>query len=140
MNIRLREIRKKKGYSLKKLGKMTGIALSTIGNYETGRYSISQEFLSRIAKELDVTVQEIMPHAEDKKEKFSVADHQPEWHINGTRRRVVEQPPDEKLYRHFTLEWLRGAFAAATAAGDVASAAYLGSLIVEREKEGTTHE
>jgi len=56
VNTRLRSTRREKGVSLKKLSEMTGIGLSTIGNYETGKYPISQEFLSRIAATLDVTV------------------------------------------------------------------------------------
>jgi len=61
MSSELKAVRKSRGITLKKLSKSTGIALSTLGNYETGRYPLSQEFLERVAKELHVDVGDISP-------------------------------------------------------------------------------
>ena len=59
MSSELKVVRKSQGITLKKLAAKTGIALSTLGNFETGRYPLSQEFLERVAKELHVDVSEI---------------------------------------------------------------------------------
>lgn len=59
---RLRQVRKEKGYTIKRLSAETGIAVSTIGNYETGKYPMSDARLSRIADTLGVKSADIEQH------------------------------------------------------------------------------
>jgi transcriptional regulator with XRE-family HTH domain len=55
----LREIRQKRGFSLRELAKRSGVGISTIGNYETGRGNASSEILKKLAAVLRVSPSEI---------------------------------------------------------------------------------
>ncbi|MDF3129257.1 helix-turn-helix domain-containing protein [Kiritimatiellaeota bacterium B1221] len=55
----LRNIRKNMGYTLKSLSEESGIGVSTIGNYETGKTEMSEESLKKIASILKVTTEEL---------------------------------------------------------------------------------
>lgn len=55
----LKKLRKNKGITLKELAAKTGLGVSTIGNFETGRYEMAQENLKKIADVLEVSILEI---------------------------------------------------------------------------------
>lgn len=61
MNNFLKQVRTLKQLTLKELADKTGISFSTIGNYETGKRGISDEYLKKIATALQVPVSEIAP-------------------------------------------------------------------------------
>ncbi len=54
--IRLREIRKKAGMTMKELGAVIGVAESTISQYETGKREPDYETLLRISEYFGVSV------------------------------------------------------------------------------------
>lgn len=56
MMLRLREVRKKKHYTMKQLGEMVGLSESTISLYETGKHEPDHATLVRIARILDTSV------------------------------------------------------------------------------------
>jgi transcriptional regulator with XRE-family HTH domain len=55
----LRNIRKQKGLTLKELARRAGVGVSTLGNFETMKYEISQEMIENLAKTLEVKPQDI---------------------------------------------------------------------------------
>ena len=55
----LKEIRQKRGLTLRSLSSLSGIGASTIGNYENGKTTISETSLKRIASALDVSIDAI---------------------------------------------------------------------------------
>lgn len=57
---RLRELREKKGYSLKKLGEETVMNASVLGNYERGDRNPKQEVWKKLADYFGVSVPYIM--------------------------------------------------------------------------------
>lgn len=57
---RLRELREKKGYSLKKLGEETAMNASVLGNYERGDRNPKQEVWKKLADYFGVSVPYIM--------------------------------------------------------------------------------
>lgn len=77
---RLRELRKAKGLSMKELGKMFGLAESTISLYESGKRQPDTEIIKRFANFFGVSVdyllgvsQEEEPeYTEDEKELFEL--------------------------------------------------------------------
>lgn len=77
---RLRELRKAKGLSMKELGKMFGLAESTISLYESGKRQPDTEIIKRFANFFGVSVdyllgvsQEEEPeYTEDEKELFDL--------------------------------------------------------------------
>jgi transcriptional regulator with XRE-family HTH domain len=56
----LKKLRKNKGLTLKQLSEKSGLGLSTLGNFETGRYDMSPGNLEKLAEVLEVSVQEIL--------------------------------------------------------------------------------
>ena len=56
----IREIRKEKGLTMKKLGELVGVTESAIGQYETGRRKPDYEMLLRISEALDSSVDELL--------------------------------------------------------------------------------
>lgn len=59
-NVHIREIRKEKGLTMKKLGELVGVTESAIGQYETGRRKPDYEMLLRISEALDSSVDELL--------------------------------------------------------------------------------
>jgi putative transcriptional regulator len=59
MTNRLRSIRKARGLKLRELAKLTGWGLSTISNYEKGRFEASADLLDKLSKILGVTIEQI---------------------------------------------------------------------------------
>lgn len=56
----MRSIRKKKGYTMKALGKAVGVSESTISLYENGKHEPDIVTMRRIADVLNVTVDELL--------------------------------------------------------------------------------
>lgn len=56
----LKRLRKERGFTLKQLSHKSGVALSTISNFELGRSGMSPEFLKKIAGILAVSPAEIL--------------------------------------------------------------------------------
>ena len=56
MNNRIRELRKKKGITMKQLGEVVDLAESTISQYETGKREPDNETLLKISEYFEVTV------------------------------------------------------------------------------------
>jgi transcriptional regulator with XRE-family HTH domain len=56
----LKKIRKLKGWTLKELSERSGIPLSTIGNFETGRTRVSPKVLKRLSTSLRVSENQIL--------------------------------------------------------------------------------
>jgi transcriptional regulator with XRE-family HTH domain len=54
--LRLREIRERKGVSLRVLKKISGVAVSTLARFEAGQGDPQLSTLRKIAKALNVTV------------------------------------------------------------------------------------
>ncbi len=54
--LKLKELRKEKGISLKELGSIVGVAESTMSLYENGKRQPDYETLLRLAEYFDVTV------------------------------------------------------------------------------------
>lgn len=59
MRILIREIRKEKGIKLEALAQLTGISKSTINDYENGLYMPRFDYLLKIAKALEVSLEDI---------------------------------------------------------------------------------
>lgn len=57
---KIREYRKKKGVTMKELGKAVGVSESTISLYETGKHEPDLLTLGRIADFLEVTIDELL--------------------------------------------------------------------------------
>lgn len=60
MELKLREIRKRCGLTMKELGERVGVGESTISQYETGKRQPDYEILLRIADYFGVSVDEIL--------------------------------------------------------------------------------
>ena len=58
--LRLREIRERKGVSLRALKKASGVAVSLLALYETGKGDPQLSTLQKLAKALNVTVAELI--------------------------------------------------------------------------------
>jgi transcriptional regulator with XRE-family HTH domain len=55
----LKKVRKNKGYTLKQLADISGLPVSTIGNFETGKFEMSLEKITILSKVLEVTPEEL---------------------------------------------------------------------------------
>ncbi len=62
---RLRAIRQHRGWSLDELASRSGVGASTISRIETGHRSISFDVLVPLARELDVSVDELVASADE---------------------------------------------------------------------------
>jgi transcriptional regulator with XRE-family HTH domain len=58
--LRLREIRKRKGVSLRALKKTSGVAVSSLAQFEAGQGDPQLSTLRKLAKALNVTVAELI--------------------------------------------------------------------------------
>jgi transcriptional regulator with XRE-family HTH domain len=58
--LRLREIRERKGVTLRALKKMSGVAVSTLARFEAGQGDPQLSTLRKIAKALNVTVAKLI--------------------------------------------------------------------------------
>lgn len=56
----IREIRRQRGITMKQLGKMVGVAESTISQYETGKRQPDNETLLRIGEALNTSVDSLL--------------------------------------------------------------------------------
>lgn len=59
-NMLVKNIRKKKGISLKEFSDMSGLSISFLSNYENGKVNISVASLKKISKALDVPVSQLL--------------------------------------------------------------------------------
>ena len=53
---RIRELRKEKGYSTRKLAELAEITSANVVNIENGKYSVGLDVLSRICKALEADI------------------------------------------------------------------------------------
>ncbi len=65
--LRLRQIRERKGVSLRALKKASSVAVSSLARYEAGQGDPQLSTLRKIAKALGVTVAELIGEKADKK-------------------------------------------------------------------------
>ena len=56
MTNRIRELRKQRGYTMKELGQMIGLAESTVSQYETGKRQPDNETLLKLGEIFETTV------------------------------------------------------------------------------------
>lgn len=72
---RIREERKKRKFSQEKLGSMVGVKHNTISQYENAVNSPDQDMLFKIARAMDIKVDDLFPpmNVEDKEESFERA-------------------------------------------------------------------
>ena len=63
LGIRLREIRKHKGWTLSDVSERTGLAVSTISKVERGRIALAYDKFMQLARGLEVDVTELIGHA-----------------------------------------------------------------------------
>ena len=61
---KIRQIRKKQGLSQEQLAKMSGLSRYTIINFETGKRDPRIKDLSKIAKALNVSIEELISENE----------------------------------------------------------------------------
>lgn len=66
MTLRIREIRKKCGLTMKELGERVGVGESTISQYETGKRQPDYEVLLRIADYFGVSVDYLLGKSDEK--------------------------------------------------------------------------
>lgn len=59
-HVHVKSMRKKKGFSLKKLSELSGLSVSFLSNYENGRVSISVASLKKISAALQVPISELI--------------------------------------------------------------------------------
>lgn len=59
-NIHVKNARKRKGISLKKLSEMSGLSVSFLSNYENGKVNISVASLKKISAALDVPISQLL--------------------------------------------------------------------------------
>lgn len=62
---RLRDILKERGLTLKTFSEMSGISQPNLSNYINGNISPTLDTLDKIAKSLDLDVQDLFPKKED---------------------------------------------------------------------------
>lgn len=65
--LRLREIRERKGVSLRALKKMSGVAVSSLARFEAGQGDPQLSTLRKLAKALNVTVARLIVERSIKK-------------------------------------------------------------------------
>ena len=65
--LRLREIRKRKGVTLRALKKASGVAVSSLARFEAGQGDPQLSTLRKLAKALNVTVAELIGERSVKK-------------------------------------------------------------------------
>jgi transcriptional regulator with XRE-family HTH domain len=58
---RIRAFRKLKGYTQEEFAKKLSVSVSMLGEVERGNRTPSESFLEDIAKQLDITVEELTP-------------------------------------------------------------------------------
>lgn len=58
--MKLRELRQKKGITLKQLSEISGVSIQQLSRYERGEINPTADPLTRIAKAMNTTVEEIM--------------------------------------------------------------------------------
>ncbi len=68
MNNSLKEIRKSRGWTLKKLSERSGVPLSTIGNFENGKVGVSLPVLKKLAFALEVSLDRLLAYHEGSRE------------------------------------------------------------------------
>lgn len=68
---RLREILKQRGLTLKAFSEMSGISQPNLSNYINGNISPTLETVDKIAKALDIDIQELLPRKDDSVEFFA---------------------------------------------------------------------
>lgn len=66
MNLRIRDIRKKCGLTLKELGERVGVGESTMSQYETGKRQPDYEVLLRISDYFGVSVDYLLGKSDEK--------------------------------------------------------------------------
>lgn len=64
---RLKELRARLGVNQQEMGRLTGVSRQTISQIERGDYSPSVTLALKLAKVLNVTVEEIFSYEEDEK-------------------------------------------------------------------------
>ena len=64
---RLKELRARLGVNLQEMGRLTGVSRQTISQIERGDYSPAVTLALKLAKVLNVTVEEIFSYEEDEK-------------------------------------------------------------------------
>jgi len=67
VGLKIREYRKKNGWTQKELGKKVGLKHNTIANYELGRNAPEQNMIFKISRALGVTVDDLFPTQEQRK-------------------------------------------------------------------------
>jgi transcriptional regulator with XRE-family HTH domain len=87
---KIREYRKKKGITMKELGKAVGVSESTISLYETGKHEPDLLTIGRIADFLGVTVDDLLGRTDD----GSSTDHWP----SAIRERLRRDPAYRLLF------------------------------------------
>jgi transcriptional regulator with XRE-family HTH domain len=58
---RIRAFRKLKGYTQESFAKQLGVSVSVLGEIERGNRLPSEDFLTEVAKKLNLTLEELMP-------------------------------------------------------------------------------
>ena len=73
---KIKELRKQKKLTQKRLSKLTGIAEITIRQYEADKYNPKMENLQKIANALSVSIVELIPESSPlQKEQLERVDH-----------------------------------------------------------------
>lgn len=72
MEFHIREAREKAGYSQKELAHMIGVAQNTFHGYESGKHDPKSDFLIKIAKACNVTVDFLLGHNAESETKKSL--------------------------------------------------------------------
>lgn len=73
--LKLRELRKKNGLTMKELGRKVGVAESTISQYETGKRQADYEILLKISDFFGVSVDYILTGKEPEKTPTPIAEY-----------------------------------------------------------------
>lgn len=61
MKLRIKEVAKSKGYSMKELANLVGVIPMTLSNYQTGKRNVGIMDLKKIANVLDCEISELIP-------------------------------------------------------------------------------
>ena len=100
MNNRIRELRKKKGITMKQLGEIVDLAESTISQYETGKREPDNETLLKISEYFGVTVgyllgaEEAIKEAPTPKDERNIDDAKAAF-FDGYGENLTEEEKDE---------------------------------------------